>query len=79
MIQHFGLFLLKTVANKIPKMHWEYKTIYFEVVNVIPLENVISLMKYKGLSYPTHFLKTVGSDLCDNFLECRLKQVIICA
>ena len=56
MIQLFGLILLKTVANKILKMHWEYKTIYFEVINKIPLENILSLMKYKGLSYPTHFL-----------------------
>ena len=56
MTKRFGLFLLKTVANKIIKMHCEQKTIYFEVVNVIPLENILSLMKYKRLSYPTHFL-----------------------
>ena len=60
-------------------MHWEYKTIYLEVVNKIPLENILSLMKYKGLNYPTHFLYTAGSGLGDKFLECRLKQVIICA
>ena len=56
MTQRFGLFLLETVAYKILKMHCEQKTIHFEVVDVIPLENILSLMKYKGLSYPTHFL-----------------------
>ena len=45
-IQRFGLFLLKTVANKILKMHCEQKSIYFEVVNGIPIEYIISLMKY---------------------------------
>ena len=54
MIQRFDLFLLKTVP-KILKMHCEKKTIHFKAVNVIPLENILSLMKYKGLSYPTNF------------------------
>ena len=56
MIKRFGLFLMKTVANKILKMHCKQKTVHFEVVNVIPLENILSLMKYKGLSYPNHFV-----------------------
>ena len=46
MIQHFGLFLLKIVANKIFKMNCKKKSIYLEVVNVIPLENISSLVKY---------------------------------
>ena len=45
MIQSFGLFLLKKVVNKVLKTHCEYKSIYFEVVNVIPLENILYLMK----------------------------------
>ena len=46
MIQRFGLFLLKTIANKILKINCEKKSIYLEVVYVIPLENILSLMKY---------------------------------
>ena len=34
-------------------------------------------MKYKGLSYPFHFLLTASSDIGDNFLEYSLKQVNI--
>ena len=49
------------------------------MVNVIPLENISSLMKYLGLSYPTHFLKIGGSDIGDNFLEHSLKQTNIFA
>ena len=79
MIQRFGLFLLKTVANKILKMNCETKSIYLEVVNVISLEIILSLMKYKGLSYPTHFLKIAGSGIGDNFLEYSLKKVTIFA
>ena len=44
------------------------------MVNVIPLENIASLMKYKGLSYPTHFLKNAGSGIGDNFLEHSLEH-----
>ena len=79
MIQPFGLFLLKTVSNKILLMHCEYKSINFEVVNVIPLDNILSLMKYKGLSYTTHLLKISGSGIGDNFLEHSLKQANIFA
>ena len=60
-------------------MNCEEKSIYFEVVNVIPLENISSLMKYLGLSYPTHFLKIAGSGIGDNFLEHSLKQTNIFA
>ena len=49
------------------------------MVNVIPLENIAFLMKYKGLSYPTHFLKIMGSGIGDIFLEHRLKQTNIFA
>ena len=36
--------------------------------------------KYEGLSYPTHFLKSGGSDIRNNFLEYRTTQVnIFCA
>ena len=47
------------------------------MVNVIPLENISSLMKYLGLSYPTHFLKIAGSGISDNFIEHSLKQTNI--
>ena len=30
--------------------------------------------KYEGLSYPTHFLKSMGSVNMDNFLKYRTKQ-----
>ena len=30
--------------------------------------------KYEGLSYPTHFLKSRGSVIRNNFLEYRIKQ-----
>ena len=58
-------------------MNSEYKSIYFEAVNVIPFENISSLMKYLWLSYPTHFLKIAGSGIGDNFLEHSLKQTNI--
>ena len=49
------------------------------MVNVIPLENISSVMKYLGLSYPTHFLKIAGSGIGDNFLEHSLKHTNIFA
>ena len=60
-------------------MNYEYKSIYFEVFNVIPSENISSLMKYLGLSYPTHFLKIAGSGIGDNFLVHSFKQTNIFA
>ena len=42
---------------------------------MIPLEIILSLMKYYGLSYPTHILKFGGSGIGDNFLEYGSKQV----
>ena len=47
------------------------------MVDVKALENISSLMKYLGLSYPTHLLKITGSDIGDNFLEHSLKQTNI--
>ena len=35
--------------------------------------------KYEGLSYPTHFLKSRGSVIMNNFLEYRTKQVTLFA
>ena len=35
--------------------------------------------KYEGLSYPTHFLKSRGSVIRNNFLEYRTKQAILFA
>ena len=58
-------------------MNCEKKPIYFEVVNVTPLENISTLMKYLGLSYPTHFLKIAGGGIGDNFFEHTLKQTNI--
>ena len=49
------------------------------MANVIPLENISSLMKYLGLSYPTHFLKIAGSGIGDNFLEHSIKETNIFA
>ena len=33
--------------------------------------------KYEGLSYPTHFLKSRGSVIRNNFLEYRTKQATL--
>ena len=49
------------------------------MANVIQSENILSLMKYLGLSYPTHFLKIASSGIGDNFLEHSLKQANIFA
>ena len=35
--------------------------------------------KYEGLSYPTHFLKSRGSDLRNNFLQYITKQASLFA
>ena len=35
--------------------------------------------KYEGVSYPTHFFKSRGSGIKNNFLEYRTKQVSIFA
>ena len=37
------------------------------------------LTKWEGLSYPTHFLKSRGSVIGNNFLEHRTKQATIFA
>ena len=60
-------------------MHCEENSVYFEVDNAIPLDNILSLMKYKGLSYPTHLLKIAGSGICDSLFEHSLKQTNIFA
>ena len=39
------------------------------MVNAIPLEVLMSSTKHAGLSYPTHFLKSRGSVISNNFLE----------
>ena len=41
------------------------------MVNVLPLEVLMSSTKYAGLSYPTHFLKSSGSVIWNDFLEYR--------
>ena len=41
------------------------------MVNAIPLEVLLSSTKYAGLSYPTHFLKSRGGVVRNNFLEYR--------
>ena len=35
--------------------------------------------KYEGLSYPTHFLKSRGSVIRNNFLDYRAKQATLFA
>ena len=37
------------------------------------------LSKYEGLNYPTHFLKSRGSVIRNNFLEYRTKQATLFA
>ena len=39
----------------------------------------MSLTKCEGLSYPTHFLKSIGSVIGNNFLEYRTKQATLFA
>ena len=39
------------------------------MVNAIPLEVLMPSTKYAGLSYPTHFLKSRGSVIRNDFLE----------
>ena len=43
----------------------------FVVVNMIhvPSETVLSLLKYEGLGYPTHFLERASYGIRNNFLE----------
>ena len=35
--------------------------------------------KYEGLSYPTHFLKSGGSIIRNNFLQCRTEKATLFA
>ena len=42
--------------------------------NEIPREVLMPSTKYEGLSYPTHFLKSMGSVNRNNFLKYRTKQ-----
>ena len=46
---------------------------------MIPLENISSLMKYMGLSHPTHIFKIAGSGIGDNFLAHSLEKTNIFA
>ena len=54
------------------------------MVNAIPREVLMPSTKYVGLSYPTHFLKSRGSVIRNNFLEYRtikphiLRDKMIC-
>ena len=41
------------------------------MVNVIPLEVLMQSTKYAGLSYPTHFLKSRGSVIRNDFIKYR--------
>ena len=49
------------------------------MVNVIPRENILPFMKYKGFSYPTHLLKIGVSGIKNYLIEYRTKQVKIFA
>ena len=49
------------------------------IVNAIPSEVPMSSTKCEGLSYPTHFLKSRGSVIRNDFLEYRTKQVSLFA
>ena len=39
------------------------------MVNVIPRENILPFMKYKGFSYPTQLLKIGGSGIKNYLIE----------
>ena len=41
----------------------------FMVVNLIPSETVLSLLKYEELGYPTHFLERAGFDIRKKLFE----------
>ena len=47
------------------------------MVNAIPREVFMSSTRCEGLSYPTHFLKSRGSVIRNNFLEYRTKQATL--
>ena len=49
------------------------------MVNAIPWEVIMPIDKFEGLSYPTHFLKSRGGVIRNNFLEYRTKQAILLA
>ena len=44
------------------------------MVNAIPCGILMPSTKCEGISYPTHFLKSRGSVIRNNFLEYRTKQ-----
>ena len=47
------------------------------MINAIPLEVLKQSTKCEGLNYPTHYLKTRGSVIRNNFLEYRTKQATL--
>ena len=60
------------MANKkIKKKNTLRVEINFVMVNEIPLEVLMPSTKCEGLRYPTHFLKSRGSLIRNNFLEYR--------
>ena len=44
------------------------------MVKAIPWEVIMSSTKYEGSSYPTHFLKSRGSTITNNFLKGRAEK-----
>ena len=49
------------------------------MVNAIPREVLMPSTNCEGLSYPTHFCKSRGSVIRNNFLEYRTKQATLFA
>ena len=49
------------------------------MVNTIPWDFLMPSTKCEGLSYPTHFLKSRGSVVGNNFLEYRTKKATLFA
>ena len=49
------------------------------MVNAIPTEDLMPSTNCEGLSYPTHFCKSRGSVIWNNFLEYRTKQATLFA
>ena len=47
------------------------------MVNTMPRLVLMPSTKCEGLSYPTHFLKSRGSVIRNNFLEYRTKQTTL--
>ena len=67
------------MANKTVIIPLEKNSINFVIVDAIPLEFLMPSTKCEELSYPTHFLKSRGSVIRNNFLEYRTTHATLFA